>query len=572
MVKRYAERKLLMRAAAASALALSVGCGSPASEPVRQPQSVAKPPSELTISVLSTNDVHGHIERLPLLAGYVDRIRQARRTDGGDVLLVDAGDLFQGTLASNLAEGSPVIEAFHAMGYDVATIGNHEFDFGPTGPRATPSEPTDDARGALKDRLKQARFPFVAANLQQAGEAVAWPNVSAVTVIEKSDVRIGVIGLITAETPSIVMAANFRGLDVAPLAESVAREAQSLRSRCDAIIVLAHAGGKCSDFSNPDDVTSCTADSEVFELARALPTNSVDLIVGGHSHAGVAHRVNGVPIVEAYSNGRAFGRVDLRFSLPEKQLQEARLFAPQPVCPTIDDSACTTGRYDGEEVRPSARVGDAVRPALAQAAAKRNEPLGVTLPARFERSYDAPSTAGHLVADLMRTAAGTDVAITNGGGLRAHLPSGAVTFGDVFELMPFDNRLVTFELSAGKLAQLLKIHAASGKHGLVSISGFTAKVRCQDGFIQTRLSDPRGEPIDDDRLLTVATSDFLSGGGDGFFVGVDMPRANLRDAGKLVRDALVHGIQQLAAAPDARKPEFTTPRLVLESKRPMRCN
>src|SRR5215468_8826034 len=108
------------------------------------------------LSVVETNDLHGGVLEhdgrggLALLDGYLHNLRAARARDGGAVLLLDAGDLFQGTLESNLNEGEVVISAYNAMGYDAAAIGNHEFDFGPAGPSVSPQRPEDDARGALK--------------------------------------------------------------------------------------------------------------------------------------------------------------------------------------------------------------------------------------------------------------------------------------------------------------------------------------------------------------------------------------------------------------------------------------
>jgi 5'-nucleotidase len=135
----------------------------------------------VTISVLGTNDLHGRVEALPLLAGYVDNVRAARARDGGGVVLVDAGDMFQGTLESNLGEGAAVVDAFAAMGFTAVTVGNHEFDYGPVGEPATPERPGDDPRGALKALAKRAPFPFLLANTldRATGRRVDWPNLFA---------------------------------------------------------------------------------------------------------------------------------------------------------------------------------------------------------------------------------------------------------------------------------------------------------------------------------------------------------------------------------------------------------
>src|SRR5688500_17522499 len=113
----------------------------------------------ITLSVIGTNDLHGAVDRLPILAGYMANLRAARAADGGEVLMVDGGDMFQGTLASNLTEGAPVVAAYNLIGYDAAAIGNHEFDFGPAGPAVT-AKPGEDPRGALRARALEAKFPL----------------------------------------------------------------------------------------------------------------------------------------------------------------------------------------------------------------------------------------------------------------------------------------------------------------------------------------------------------------------------------------------------------------------------
>src|ERR1700704_2046011 len=128
-------------------------------------------PRTFTLSIIATTDLHGGVIQrgdrggLALLGGYVHNVRVARLRDRGAVLLVDSGDMFQGTLESNLNEGAVVVRAYNGLGYAAAAIGNHEFDFGPAGPEAVPRTPADDPRGALKARAVEARFPFLAANI-----------------------------------------------------------------------------------------------------------------------------------------------------------------------------------------------------------------------------------------------------------------------------------------------------------------------------------------------------------------------------------------------------------------------
>ena len=267
------------------------------------------PPAIVTLSIVGTNDLHGGIlprdgrGGLALLGGYVKNLRDARARDGGAVLLIDAGDMFQGTLESNTTEGAPVIAAYNVLGYTAAAVGNHEFDFGPVGPAATPRAPGDDPRGALKARASEARFPFLAANLVDAssGRAVEWANVKPTVLVQAAGVKVGIVGVMTRAALTATIAANVGGLSVSPLAETIRGHATALRAQGAAVVIVtAHAGGRCSNFDQPVDLSSCEPASEIFTVARALPRGLVDAIVAGHSHAPVGHQVEGIAITEAY--------------------------------------------------------------------------------------------------------------------------------------------------------------------------------------------------------------------------------------------------------------------------------
>ena len=152
----------------------------------------AAPHSTLTLSIVGTSDLHGYfMERggrggIALFAGYVNNLRAARAADGGAVLLLDAGDTFQGGVESNLSEGAVVVDAYNAMGYTALSVGNHEFDFGSADRPGARQDPAADPQGALKARAAQAKFPFLAANLldDRTGARVDWPNVQPSTMVD----------------------------------------------------------------------------------------------------------------------------------------------------------------------------------------------------------------------------------------------------------------------------------------------------------------------------------------------------------------------------------------------------
>ena len=220
----------------------------------------ARPPQKpFTLSIVGTSDLHGRLEVLPAFGGYLANLRRARARQGdggGAVLLVDAGDMFQGTIASNLAEGAPVVKAYGALGYAAVAVGNHEFDFGPVGVAPTAGRPGDDPRGALKARAAEAPFPFLAANLIDsatgAPPAPPWPNVRPTALVTVGGLKVGLVGVTTAATARTTLAANFVGLATRPLAPAIAEAARALRRQGATIVVaMAHAGGECKSFDDP---------------------------------------------------------------------------------------------------------------------------------------------------------------------------------------------------------------------------------------------------------------------------------------------------------------------------------
>ena len=500
----------------------------------------AQPSSTLTISVIATSDLHGGVlprgDRggLALLGGYVRNIRAARMRDGGGVLLVDSGDMFQGTLESNLNEGAAVVGAYNALGYAAAAIGNHEFDYGPVGPDETVQKPWEDPRGALKARAASARFPFLAANTvdDATGQPVAWPNVKPSTVVDVRGVKIGLIGVTTPDTPALTIGANVVGLTFAPLVPVITREATALRARgAIVVIVLAHAGGRCTKLDDPENFSSCDQMAEIVRVARELPSGLVDVIAAGHTHQAMAHEVSGIAIVEAYSTGRSFSRVDLTVNRSTRTLAAKRIFPTHDLCGREDaathtcDPAAPRGaalvpaRYENRLVRPDATVAAAIAPAVRRAVAVKNQPIGVSLETPFTRGDQQTETAiADLIADgTLASAPGADVALNNGGSLRTDLPAGPLTYGSFYELYPFDNRIVTLRVTGDQLTRIIaySLERKVAPFEMLPIAGFKVDARCDGTMLRVTLTRSSGVPIRADELLTVATSDFIAGGGDG---------------------------------------------------------
>jgi 2',3'-cyclic-nucleotide 2'-phosphodiesterase (5'-nucleotidase family) len=560
----------LLAASAVAVVAPASGC-----RRTPPPAPASAPPARVTISVVGTNDLHGRIETLPELGGYLANLRRARARDGGAVVLLDAGDMFQGTLPSNANEGAAVVRAYNALGYTAAALGNHEFDFGPVGPAVTAKKPGEDPRGALRARAKEARFPFLDANLVETarGAPPAWTNVLPDILVDVAGIKVGIVGVTTTSTPRTTLSANFAGLAVKPLAPTLAAAAAELHRRgATVVIAAAHAGGVCQRFDAPEHFESCEPDGEIFQVARELAASgaTLDVIVAGHTHEGVAHRVSGIPIVEAFANGHAFSRVDLTIDRATGRAVDAHIFPPQRICAP---ERCAGETYEGAPVVPDGAVAAAIAPALEAARAERDRRLGVEVTAPIKRAQKVESPLGNLFTDLMRAARpGADVALTNGGGLRADLPAGPLSYGRLYEALPFDNRFAIIPVTGAELADAIARNLGR-ESGIVSLSGVRAEARCRDGALTVTLQRPSGKSISPGTKLKVVTSDFLATGGDGLFTEETKRRAQLDD-GPPIRDAMAELLRARGSPLNPDDPGLfdpAHPRIAYSGARPVRC-
>ncbi len=515
----------------------------------------------IQITVIGTNDVHGEIlpahrsGGLTTLSGYIEAVRAARADDGGVVLLIDAGDMWQGTLESNLVEGESVVSAYNAMQYTAATIGNHEFDFGPIGPLAIPQSDADDPRSALRQRIAEARFPFVSANIVNSatGKPIAWDNVTPSIMVETNGVKVGIIGLLTAFGFQVTATQNTVGLEITPLADAIVREARKLRAEgANIVIVTSHAGGRCSEFNDPHDLSSCNSKDEIFKVANALPAGLIDHIVAGHAHQPMAHFINGIAVTSAFSNTFAFDRVDYTIDPVSGKVLDRKIFPPQMNCPAYDresgDCAWTEtdpalvrpAMYEGRTVTPTPALQEIAAAALAHTHAIKSEPLGVVLETPFPLDGTPESPLARLFTDAILAGVDADISIHNvTGGIRAELPAGPVTFGHVYEVSPFDNRVVVLDVSGADLRQIVEAQAKRTSRR-AGFSGMRVFVDCAQGELSVKMVLNSGAEIRDDDRVRISTNDFLATAGDGIFApGMPDGGYQYADDPRMNRDLIV---------------------------------
>ena len=491
----------------------AVGTAPAIEPPLRRPRPATR------LRVIGTNDFHGALEPRPDNAG--------RRRGGGaylataiqnaaagcvspvcETILLDGGDEFQGTPASNLAFGRPVVAMFNQLGLAASALGNHEFDW------------TQDT---LRARMRDAHYGILGANVRYAdGRDVPWIRDD--TLIVRGGLKVGVIGIATVATPSTTRASNvadLRFLDPAPIVDSLAR---GLRARgADYVIVIGHLGAFC----DRNGAANCTG--EVIDLARAL-REPVDAIVGGHTHSLVDAMVNGIPIVEARSSGTAVETIDLG---PDGSSHHVR--------DVLTDSLAA-----------DPAIAAIVSEAVARVAPLVDRPVA-TIASDFLRSGNQ-YPLGNLIADAMRAMGNGDVGVMNNGGIRANLRAGPATYGSLFEIQPFANTLYRVTVSGKALRDYLEKLVAKPLN--VHISGVTISydsTRAPGTRITgARLAD--GKEIRDETHYALVLNDFLATGGDGLGVTTGAIRTEILPIVDL--DALVAYLtsraQPVVAPADAR--------------------
>jgi 5'-nucleotidase len=543
-------------------LFLAAACGS-----VRQP---AEP---VHVVIVGTTDVHGwfngHVETppgggegvlwggLPVLTAHVEALREQH---DGRVLLVDSGDMFQGTLESNLFEGEAVVRGYNAMGYTAAAVGNHEFDFGPVGPEPIPRKPGEDPLGALKRNAELAMYPLLSANMveKSTGRVPAWAKPS--TMVRVGGARVGIIGLSTPDTPAVTMSVNVESLSFTDPVVATINEARRLRAQgADAIIVIAHIGGRCTDLSDEHSLAGCDSQQEAMDLLNKLPKGTIDAFFAGHTHANMRHYVNGVAAVQGLAMSREFSTIDLWIDTEQNRVTRTEMRMPTMICSFVyegtqscDPRNAPKGAklvprtFQGETILPDTRVAEVIDPFLRRVAAKREQKVGLIATAAFTRTFGSESSLGNLLADALRRSAGADIAFMNSGGIRAELPAGELTYGDVFAVSPFENYPTLAILSGAQIIDLLRA-TSTGQRGIMQVSGlhytFDASKKGLDRFVSAELND--GSPLDPEKLYTVIMPDFIAAGGDGAEVMKTVPKDRVQTSfAAPIRDVL---IEQLTA-------------------------
>jgi 2',3'-cyclic-nucleotide 2'-phosphodiesterase / 3'-nucleotidase / 5'-nucleotidase len=461
------------------------------------------------ISLLSMNDFHGSLAgdaKNPGVAKIATYLAGENKANPNGTIILSAGDMFQGSADSNLLYGMPVLAAMNDLGFEAMAIGNHEFDWG---------------LDKLRDLSNTADFPFLAANIVEKGTGRTPDFAQKYIIVNRDGLDIGIIGLATPETLTKTKAENIAAYEFIDSAQAVNALVPKVKNAgADIIVVLSHLGG-----SQDSKTKEITGEAAVF--AKAV--TGVDAIITGHSHLTIAGTVNNIPIVQAYYNGRSVGHIDLVIDSSTNKVIENNVYVDNTVVSAPEDTR-VKGWFDF---------------ALSTIAPIKNEVVGKAAVTLAHNTKEVQVTLlGQWTTDVMRKVAKADIAIQNGGGLRRDIPAGDVTMGIMYELMPFDNTLFTFELTGKQVRAALEHGIMPETFAPGQFSGVTVKYDSSkakgERIVEVRLLD--GTLLDDNAMYKIVTNDFQAGGGDAYVMFKE--GKNPIDTSIPVRDVLVKEIRQ----------------------------
>ncbi len=529
------------------------------------------PNEPIALTIVGDNDIHGALDSHALTLTFANEqtrtldvggaemmaayYRLEKDMNPGGVALVSAGDFLQGTLIANQFQGKPVIDVLNELHYDAVAVGNHEFDYGPLPLDLHHNPQHFDARGALVARMQQAQFPFLSCNIidRATQQPPNWPKFTCATLVSRRGIKIGLIGATTAETPSATLPAYVAGLDFLPVVQGLRRGiTEARRLGAEVIVAVVHAGTDCKRYDNPLDSSSCDMQDELPVALRDLGDSSLDAVVAGHTHGHIAHFMYGTPVIESGAHGLEFGRVTLYLDLKTHRVMKNRtqIAQPQSLCHEVirgtrqcsaeaaaasAEPTVETAHYLGASVKsdqPMSRLLSDYRQTVkieqARVIAHIEKPI--------RRTPFGESDLGDLITDCMLAATRLDpqipdaeFAIENSGGFRTNIAAGTLTFGTLYEVLPFENVLVTATLTGAQVRQIFDLALAANSR-IFQVSGlrvtYTALRRA--GAAPTDIKDPSkhtyrvarvdlpdGSPLISDRKYTIVWNDFLASGGNG---------------------------------------------------------
>lgn len=445
------------------------------------------------ITVFHVNDTHGRAWPFTDSAGNIiggfatlASIIDAERKVNPNVLFLHAGDFNTGVPESDLLNALPDILAFNRMKLTALTVGNHEFN---------------KPRDVLLRQMKWAKFPFLSANIYKDGK----PFFTQYIIKDIAGVKVAIVGFTTEHT-RVLQGPNSEDLEFKNVIEVAKLLIPEIKKEANVIIALTHLGVG----QGYSDIYT-TAD----QLAKEV--EGIDLIIDGHSHTNMSAPmiVNGVPIVQAFEWAKVVGKADIyveggkvvKIEWQAIPVVQAKVIGKDESGKNIYSVVNKEQLYVKTPLDYFKKLGGT----------KLDTVIGVTeilLDGERANVRSKTTNLANLIADAMLWKTGADVALTNGGGIRASIKPGNITIRDVLTVLPFGNTLYVLEMKGSELLNVFEYAASvpNGQGAFLQVAGCTWKA--EGGKLVEVLIN--GTPIDNEKVYKVVTNDYMAAGGDGY--------------------------------------------------------
>lgn len=470
------------------------------------------------IDILTINDFHGNLIEEKGEKGKnagmskIMTVVKEHKILNPNTLFVSAGDNYQGSALSNLTYGEPISEMYKDLHIIASAVGNHEFDWG---------------FEKIEPWAKQGEFDFLASNIydKTLNKPVSWAK--PYKIVQVDGINIAFIGLTTQETPDKTKAENIKNLEFKPVKESAQewvkflKEGKAKEGKVDAIIALTHVGSF-------QDATTKEITGEVITTGL-VNVEGIDAIISSHTHEVVLGKVDKMPVIQSGKYGRAMGQLRLVFD-QNKKLENVEL--------SMDNLTSRKNQIkeDPKGIEILNKYNEKISPMT-------SEIVGYTaIDLTHERFTDKVSPLGEKVCKFMADSAGVEIGIANGGGIRVPIDQGVITMGKLWEMLPFDNFLVTMNLKGSTIKGLLEHGIANKEFGMIEYSGLVVDYDAtkEKGSKVKSIKLLNGQDLDMNKTYKIVTNDFMlnidnyAKGGDGYsFEGatnVEVVKDDMREA------------------------------------------
>lgn len=482
----------------------------------------------LNLTVLHTNDMHGNIvprevsqegpgyKQTLTVGGQEDmgaiiaRERENAKDKGNNFLLLDAGDMAMGTSLSGMFEGEPMMKIMNSHGYDAAVLGNHDFDWG---------------LDALQKMKEEANFPFLSSNiLDQNGKPL--PNIQPFIIKELPGMKVGIVGVSTKDVTGVATQEEVKSLKVLDQIEVLRKTIPEMkRQGAEMIIVLSHSGTK--------------VDKEI-----ANKVKGIDLLIGGHSHdkLTVPLRIRNTMVVQAGNAAEDIGKVQISWNPKKKTIVKIK-------GQLISNSS--------GNVKKDKKITSIISNYKKKHNSIMNAKIGMTHEnlIHFKES-GGESELGNLITDMMRKEVGAEIGMINSGSIRTNLSAGDITNGKIYDMIPFPSKITKLKMTGKDLISLLEQSAGRENNKNLQISGLkiTYNSKAPEGERIQDVTTDKGKPIEPEKEYTIATTDFLAGGGD-YYPGFLKGKA-VKGEGSGLRDTIIKRVKSMKLISSAIEGRF----------------